>query len=471
MKWVSRSTPARWGLGVDAPRATIIGMTAPAAYRTPNVSQTPPREEALKAAGRWGTKRGVRAKTFERAVERVEPIGDLSVTRDATRDSLTGMAVVEAPFDPEAPAGTGPRATPHHRVYYALATGRGSVDVRIDDRGTHVEGDAAPLTRRLGVMFAVLTGGLALTWFAADQYASRHAWFTKQTGAIAVPVLGLVATVACVLFAGEVALGSRARRGSVAVAMLVAAMAAIGASAFAARKYEPTRAHAESAWRSGNTAPALEEAAAFDATHPGTSNEVDALRLMDIPADATLDTLLEEARRPWRSDAARAVVRQRLAVAADARAAELLAEHGGAWRLERLADTVAEWFPERRRQWQGRAALAEARQECFRPMPDALCFERLAERAQDAGIPDADIAAVQHDLGAAARAYVSARFEAAQALEVSSEKISALEYVASVARSIREHLHEDPGIAPDAFAAAIRAARDAGSSPSAAPLQ
>jgi hypothetical protein len=443
--------PGRKPDGAAANRSTRYDarMTSPAtvpAYRAPDAPERTRREVAIRAVAHWARRFGVGAAAMERAIERVEPLGD-STSLPTARDSLTGLPVVEAPFDPEHAPGPSPR-TPHHRVYYRLATGAASVDVRTPDKTDTVEGDAGPLVRRAA--FSLVSGALfaGAMFIARDRYLAPHAWFAAQPAASVLTVAILLVGLFAMLGTSEILLGRRARRGGVVALWFAALALSAGASAFTAARSRPSTAHIRSLWSAGHRAAATAEAEAYDALHPGAASEADHLQLRAIPADASPYDLVDQLRRPWRSPSSRTELITRLSRAADRAANDLMDSHSVTGEaLEELADTVAEFLPDRRRVWLGRAAVLDARTTCVENgEPNARCVQRAMDRARDAGIAEAEIVQLQADFVRLAREWLQTQLTTARAEPDGFARAAQLTRVESFARSLSETQRVETGV-------------------------
>ncbi len=423
---------------------------------------TPTREQALAAAGAWAKKHGMRARSFARAVERIEPIA--GVFQDASghatdRDSLTGMAVVEAPLGEASAPAAAPAAIPHYRVYYRLATGTGSVDVRGYAGQCTADGDAQAIKRRSIARLACAAVGLTAAFGVWREYLARHAWFKAHGANHVVLGCGVVAALAVTWLVSEWLMGRAARRAGHLVASGLVIVATISLAVWRATVQVPTMAHSLSLFAHGQTDAAMREADAFDATHPGDrGSAVDALHLAMIPPHAQVDELVALMRQPWRRQDARARVFDQLRRTANERARDIVASRERGRALLELFALVQEFMPEQRLPWDGRAAMLDARGLCFAPEPDVFCLQRQEQRAHADGVPDAETTALEIEFLEVARAWARARWAHAQRLPPGWERTEALMNLEAIAGSVQRQLHQDPGV----DLAAVHRERDAG---------
>jgi hypothetical protein len=430
----------------DATQYDLRMTSAPIAPRISSTSspERTARELAIRAASRWVRRYAISAAAFERAIERVEALDAVSST-PRERDSLTGLPIAVA-RNAESSSVTAPSVSRSHRVYYRLGTGVGSIDVNSTPSGDRIEAEARPFARRMFVMLASITVGIVSGLVARDHFVAPHPWFLTRPAASMLPIAGLVAGLFAAAFVGEWALGSRARRG---VALAIPGASLLGTIAVASvivRASLPSTMHIDAVWNSGSPDEATAEAEAYDAVHPGSASEADRLLLRAIPLDAPVEALVEHLHRRWRAASSRDELVRRLARAATARADEIVASRGPGYRLERLADMVAEWLPDQRREWLGRAAVLDARARCIELEPNAACLERAIDRARDGRVDEAELVRLQNEFIERARVWLRERLEVARAESDPFARSAALTRVESFARSIDATLHAETGI-------------------------
>jgi hypothetical protein len=208
------------------------------------------------------------------------------------------------------------------------------------------------------------------------------------------------------------------------------------------RFVQPTREHAIALYDRTPGA-AMTEANAYDAIHgvnDDTISAVDELDIRKIRPDASITELSERLTRPWRSEAARRVVRGRLIVLARARGEVLMREANDSSALQTLAGEISMVLPDERTLWVAAAELIDAPERCFNPEPDAFCLRRELDLAESARVPANVRQSVQLRFVSAAEVWLDHRLSEAHMpcpVELDADR---LDTVATYARSIESQL-------------------------------